>query len=119
MLLKYYHWVNTGQLERDLLAGPRGYSPRPPVAHKLDSYKLHYMLGNVWELVEDCRNNNYRGAPLDGRAWTEDGDCEKRTLRGGSWANEPEIFRIAFRNWTLKEFRSSGTGFRVARTLRR
>ena len=34
-----HHWVKTGQLERELLAGPRGYSPRPPVAHKLDPYK--------------------------------------------------------------------------------
>ena len=34
-----YHWIRTGQLNRDLLAGPRGYAPRPPVAHKLDPYK--------------------------------------------------------------------------------
>ena len=34
-----HHWVKTGQLDRDLLAGPRVYSPRPPVAHKLDPYK--------------------------------------------------------------------------------
>ena len=34
-----YHWVRTGQLDRDLLAGPRGYAPRPAVAHKLDPYK--------------------------------------------------------------------------------
>ena len=34
-----HHWVKTGQLDRDLLAGPRGYSPRPPVVHKLDPYK--------------------------------------------------------------------------------
>ena len=30
---------DTGQLDRDLAAGARGYSPRPPVAHKLDPYK--------------------------------------------------------------------------------
>ncbi len=34
-----HHWVKTGQLDRDLLTGPRGYSPRPPVVHKLDPYK--------------------------------------------------------------------------------
>lgn len=34
-----HHSVKTGQLERDLLDSPRGYSPRPPVAHELDSYK--------------------------------------------------------------------------------
>ena len=34
-----HNWVDTGQLDRDLAAGARGYSPRPPVAHKLDPYK--------------------------------------------------------------------------------
>ena len=34
-----HHWIETGQLDRDLAAGARGYSPRPPVAHKLDPYK--------------------------------------------------------------------------------
>ena len=34
-----HHWIETGQLDRDLEAGPKGYSPRPPMAHKLDPYK--------------------------------------------------------------------------------
>ena len=34
-----HNWNDTGQLDRDLAAGARGYSPRPPVAHKLDPYK--------------------------------------------------------------------------------
>ena len=34
-----HHWVKTGQLDRDLLAGPRECSSRPPVVHKLDPYK--------------------------------------------------------------------------------
>ena len=34
-----HHWIETGQLDRDLEAGARGYSPRPPVPHKLDPYK--------------------------------------------------------------------------------
>ena len=34
-----HSWVETGQLDRDLSAGARGYRPRPPVAHKLDPYK--------------------------------------------------------------------------------
>ena len=28
------HWIKTGPLDRDLLAGPRGDSLHPPVAHK-------------------------------------------------------------------------------------
>ena len=34
-----HNWVDTGQLDQDLAAGARGYTPRPPVAHKLDPYK--------------------------------------------------------------------------------
>ena len=34
-----HNWVKTGQLDRDLSAGARGYSPRPPASHKLDPFK--------------------------------------------------------------------------------
>ena len=34
-----HYWIETGQLDRDLSAGARGYSPRPPAPHKLDPYK--------------------------------------------------------------------------------
>ena len=34
-----HHWIETGQLDRDLEAGAGGYGPRPPVAQKLDPYK--------------------------------------------------------------------------------
>ncbi|MCY3830101.1 MAG: IS21 family transposase [Rhodospirillaceae bacterium] len=34
-----HNWVTTGQLDRELSAGARAYTPRPPVAHKLDPYK--------------------------------------------------------------------------------
>ncbi len=34
-----HYWIETGQLDRDLEAGGSGYSPRSPVAHKLDPYK--------------------------------------------------------------------------------
>ena len=34
-----HYWIETGQLDRELSAGARGYAPHPPVAHKLDPYK--------------------------------------------------------------------------------
>ena len=34
-----HSWVETGQLDRDLSAGAGGYRRRPPVVHKLDTYK--------------------------------------------------------------------------------
>jgi formylglycine-generating enzyme required for sulfatase activity len=74
------------------------------------------MLGNVWEWTQDCAHESYAGAPADGSAW-EDGDCNRRVLRGGSWGNRPELVRAATRLWFASGGRLLSGGFRVARTL--
>ena len=75
------------------------------------------MLGNVWELTEDCWNDSYQGAPSDGSTWAK-GDCGRRVLRGGSWMDFfPVIVRSAYRNTYVTEVRDNFTGFRPARTL--
>ena len=80
-------------------------------------FELSDMLGNVWELVEDCRHEDYAGAPTDGRAWVSGGDCDLRVLRGGSWNNLPRVLRSAIRDGVSTEDRLSLIGFRIARTL--
>ena len=75
------------------------------------------MLGNVWELVEDCWHDNYKGAPADGSAWVT-GYCGSRMLRGGSWSNDSEDLRSAARG-AGGASRYNNVGFRVARTLAR
>ena len=82
-----------------------------------NGFGLHDMHGNVWEWVEDCWHNNYAGAPGDGRAWDWGGDCKKRVVRGGSWNNDPELLRSAYRFRLASGIRSYNTGFRVAQTL--
>ena len=82
-----------------------------------NGFGLHDLHGNVWEWVEDCRHESYRGAPSDGRTWTTGGDCSQRVLRGGSWFIQPTHLRAANRNWVAARNRYSGSGFRVARTL--
>ena len=77
---------------------------------------LHDMSGNVWEWVQDCWNESYRGAPGDGRAW-ERGDCSKRLVRGGSWNYIPLSLRSAFRIRYVAGNRNDYLGFRIARTL--
>jgi formylglycine-generating enzyme required for sulfatase activity len=76
-------------------------------------YNVH---GNVWEWVQDCRNDSYNGAPSDGSARTT-GNCGVRVLRGGSWYYVPRNLRSAGRNWISPDFRSGDVGFRVGRTL--
>ena len=99
------------------------YERRAPVgSFSANPFGLYDMHGNVLELVEDCWNETYHGAPVDGSAW-ESGNCEARVLRGGMWYSMPRHNRSAWRG--AREIRrSDGTrdrnlydGFRVARTL--
>ena len=73
--------------------------------------------GNVFEWVEDCFNETYKGAPADGSAWIA-GNRHRRVLRGGSFESEPGELRAANRIWYASFFRYFTFGFRVARTLR-
>ena len=75
------------------------------------------MNGNVWEWVEDCVHGNYEGAPEDGSAWTEGGDCNSRVLRGGSYLDNPEDLRSANRDGFTTDSWDADIGFRVVRKL--
>ena len=81
-----------------------------------NTYGLYDVHGNVWEWVEDCWNDSYRGSPSDGSAW-ERGDCGRRVLRGGSWYDYPRSLRSANPIRYDPGNRSYYDGFRVARTL--
>ena len=88
----------------------------PVGSFSANPFGLHDVHGNVWEWVEDCWNDGYRGAPTDGSAW-ESGECERRVLRGGSWYSVPELLRSADRDRYSAGGRLNNAGFRVARTL--
>ena len=88
----------------------------PVGSYSANGFGLHDVHGNVWEWVEDCWNESYRGAPSDGSAW-ESGDCERRVLRGGSWPSEPRNLRSANRHRFTTGYWHYYAGFRVARTL--
>jgi formylglycine-generating enzyme required for sulfatase activity len=81
-----------------------------------NAFGLHDMHGNVWEWVQDCYKNSYRGAPADGSAVTS-ADCKLRILRGGSWNYFPQFLRSAYRYATAPDIRLDMVGFRVARSL--
>jgi formylglycine-generating enzyme required for sulfatase activity len=72
--------------------------------------------GNAAEWVEDCWNDNYRGAPQDGSAWTT-GQCRLRVLRGGSFDNPASYVRPGARFRYDADVRYHGNGFRVVRDL--
>ena len=80
-------------------------------------FGLYDMHGNVWEWVEDCLHTNYEGAPKDGSAWLAQGDCNRRVVRGGSWAGFPVGLRSALRFWYSTDDHGTDLGLRIARTL--
>jgi Sulfatase-modifying factor enzyme 1 len=73
--------------------------------------------GSVWEWCADGWHDNYNGAPTDGSAWLQGGEASRRVVRGGSWNDDPQYLRSAYRGWNTTGVRLSNLGFRVPRTL--
>jgi formylglycine-generating enzyme required for sulfatase activity len=71
----------------------------------------------MWEWTGDCYHYTYDGAPIDGSAWVEGGECDSRIVRGGSWNDNADSLRSAYRLRGLSRDRNNTIGFRVARTL--
>ena len=82
-----------------------------------NGFGLYDMTGNVREWTEDCYHDTYSGAPTDGSAWIEGGNCYHRVVRGGSFLLAPAFLRSASRYWFASDYRLRYLGFRVARTL--
>ncbi len=97
--------------------GSGGSSTAPVGQFPPNLFGLHDFHGNVREWTEDCRHENYKGAPTDGSAWVTGGDCKNRIVRGGSWGDRAAFLRSAYRSWTKPGNRSFAIGFRVARGL--
>ena len=69
------------------------------------------VIGNVREWMQDCYATSYMGRPQDGRAWTWQGGCELKSVRGGSWASRPRDARAAARDSAPPALRQNDLGF--------
>jgi formylglycine-generating enzyme required for sulfatase activity/dienelactone hydrolase len=98
-----------------------------PVGQKLpNSFGLYDMVGNVWQWTEDCYDNTYATAPVDGRpnetpstdshARDDQGQC-LRVDRGSWFAFPPWALRPATRERNPAGYRDTVMGFRVAKDL--
>ncbi len=78
-----------------------------------NAFGLYDLHGNVWEWCADHWHGNYQGAPLDGTAWLQNGDSDRRVIRGGSWIYRSADCRAAVRNHNSSFNRNNDVGFRV------
>lgn len=97
---------STGEQQRTLPVGTFQANP----------FGLFDTSGNVAEWIEDCWNDNYRGAPSDGSAWTK-GQCRLRVLRGGAYDSQPAYLGSATRFRYDYDVRYSANGFRLVREI--
>ncbi|MEQ1717359.1 MAG: formylglycine-generating enzyme family protein, partial [Hyphomicrobium sp.] len=81
-----------------------------------NGWGLHDVHGNVWEWTEDCASSDYNAAPADGSAQIVAG-CERRVIRGGSWADGFAELRSASRNREFASKQAFSAGFRVMSNL--
>ena len=81
-----------------------------------NGFGLYDTAGNAAEWVEDCWNDNYRGAPKDAVAWTT-GDCRLRVLRGGNFTSKAIDVRSSARFRYDQDVRYYANGFRIVRDL--
>lgn len=96
-----------------------GFAEIAPVGRFIsNAFGIHDLIGNVWEWTADCYRELYVDAPVDGSAAEDRGDCQRWSVRGGSWMTRPERNRSAFRGRDPLSARYAYFGFRVARDLR-
>jgi formylglycine-generating enzyme required for sulfatase activity len=92
-------------------------APVPVGSFAPNPFGLHDVNGSVWEWVNDCWHNNFKGAPGDGKSW-EDANCRVRVIRGGSWRENASYMPSSTRFKYDANVRHSQNGFRVVRELK-
>jgi formylglycine-generating enzyme required for sulfatase activity len=118
-----YPWGNDGPSAMLANYG-RGYSSKVYVERlvPVDSYEpgkspwgLYHMAGNLWEWVADWYDKSYYiKSPQDNPKGPSSG--QYRVLRGGSWNNDPEDVRSAYRS-RYARYRPDTIGFRCAQDI--
>ncbi len=102
----------SGESESDLAkiawyARNSGGHTRPVGAKPANPWGLHDMLGQVYEWTDDWY----------GREADESGEGPPRVVRGGSWHDEPQDVRAAYRDAVSPSDASDDLGFRPARNI--
>ena len=85
------------------------FGPLPVAPHATS------LLGDVWEWTSSAFTGypGFKAFPYAEYSEVFFGD-EHRVLRGGSWATDPLVARVTFRNWDLPQRRQLFSGVRLA-----
>jgi formylglycine-generating enzyme required for sulfatase activity len=87
----------------------------PPVGKKKpNAWGLYDMHGYVWEWCADAWHPSHEGVPTDGRPRIGK-DVKDHVLRGGSWADDADSARSAYRYHKPLDHRSDTIGFRCVK----
>jgi formylglycine-generating enzyme required for sulfatase activity len=89
----------------------------PVGSFKPNAFGLYDMEGNVTEWVGGCYTYGYENAPKDGSAFQPRAECNERTVRGGSWHDDPPSLRVSARQWYYPLNGFTFMGLRVARSM--
>ncbi|MDZ7952126.1 formylglycine-generating enzyme family protein [Nostoc sp. DedQUE09] len=102
-------------------SGPKGRSSKQTSEvgshNAANAFGLDEMHGNVWEWCADHWYDDYTNAPVDGSVRITNNRVSPRVIRGGSWINEPNICRSAYRNGFPPDNKVVTISFRVAVSL--
>jgi len=86
------------------------HGPKKVGSYEPNQWGLFDINGNVREWTQDCKNENYREAPINGDAQLT-GDCEIRIARDTSFQHN--LFSVSERGWWPSKTKNHFTGFRL------
>lgn len=86
---------------------------RPVRYYQPNPFGLYDVIGNAWELVQDCAQNELPTS----KAANYTVGCDTHRGRGGSWDDFPEELRSARRSRLPSTAKRNDVGFRIARSL--
>ena len=85
-------------------------------SYSKNGFGLYDMAGNVWEWCSDRYDENYYQTS-SGRNPKGPSSGTRRVLRGGSWYDDPNLMRCAYRYRNFPTYRSYNYGFRCVRDV--
>jgi len=115
----YYRDKSKGVAEyaaRDVTTCPVAALDKKYPGYCANDFGLMHMLGNVWQWTADAYVNSYTNAPTDGNVAVAVDAGSARVIRGGSWHDDGEYLRSAYRWSNLPHARNTFVGFRLVRT---